>query len=392
MEERRFAKRLQNMGGNVIREILKLTQQPDIISFAGGNPAADTFPSEILAEISREVILRDRNVLQYGTTEGYMPLREYVADWVKSIGINAKPTDVLIMSGSQQGLDLLGKAFLDPGDKVVVESPTYLAALQIFKTYQASFSVVRCDANGVDIDELEATIVRDKPKIVYLVPTFQNPTGITLSLERRRQVAELVAKYEVVTIEDDPYGLLRYEGEELPSIKSFDKNGEIVYFGSFSKLVSPGLRVGFAIGSTAIIQKMTIGKQGTDVHTSNLSQVMIHEFCKRGLLMPHIEDIKVKYARKLAIMKEQLKLFPDNIEWTSPQGGLFIWGELPESVDATELLQEALKEKVAFVPGASFYAEGGHANTIRLNFSNASEEMIREGMTRLAKVYNEFVQ
>ena len=392
MEESRFAKRLQNMGGNAIRELLKVTQRPDIISFAGGNPAPDTFPAKQLGEIAQEVLARDRNILQYGTTEGYAPLREFVAGWVGDIGIDASPSDVLITSGSQQGIDLLGKAMLNPGDKVVLEDPTYLAALQIFRTYEGTFITVPSDANGVLLEELEEAISREKPSLVYLVPTFQNPTGITLSLERRKKLAEIVARYSVITIEDDPYGRLRYSGEALPAIKSFDHNGEIVYLGSFSKLVSPGLRVGFAIASPALLQKMVIGKQSTDVHTSNLSQVMVYEFCKRGLLAPHLEESRAKYARKLEIMTEQLSLFPDNIKWTSPEGGLFIWGELPETMDATKLFSAALEEKVAFVPGTSFFAGGGHTNTIRLNFSNASEDMIREGMQRLARVYAGFVQ
>ncbi len=392
MEESRYARRLQNMGGNAIRELLKVTQRPDIISFAGGNPAPDTFPAEQLGEIAQEVLAADRNILQYGTTEGYMPLREYIATWVRDLGIGVTAANVLITSGSQQGIDLLGKAFLNPGDKVVLEDPTYLAALQIFRTYEGTFITVPSDTDGVLLDKLDASLAREKPALVYLVPTFQNPTGITLSLKRRQDLAEIVARHCVVTIEDDPYGRLRYRGESLPAIKSFDQNGEIVYLGSFSKLISPGLRVGFAIAAPSILQKMVIGKQSADVHTSNLSQIMIYEFCRRGLLEPHLEESQAKYARKLAIMTEQLSLFPKNIKWTSPEGGLFIWGELPEAMDATKLFTAALEEKVAFVPGTSFFAGGGHKNTIRLNFSNASEEMIREGMQRLAKVYAMFVE
>ena len=392
MEESRYARRLQNMGGNAIRELLKVTQRPDIISFAGGNPAPDTFPAEQLGEIAQEVLAADRNILQYGTTEGYMPLREYIATWVRDLGIGVTAANVLITSGSQQGIDLLGKAFLNPGDKVVLENPTYLAALQIFRTYEGTFITVPSDTDGVLLDKLDASLAREKPALVYLVPTFQNPTGITLSLKRRQDLAEIVARHCVVTIEDDPYGRLRYRGESLPAIKSFDQNGEIVYLGSFSKLISPGLRVGFAIAAPSILQKMVIGKQSADVHTSNLSQIMIYEFCRRGLLEPHLEESQAKYARKLAIMTEQLSLFPKNIKWTSPEGGLFIWGELPEAMDATKLFTAALEEKVAFVPGTSFFAGGGHKNTIRLNFSNASEEMIREGMQRLAKVYAMFVE
>ncbi|MDP3059079.1 MAG: PLP-dependent aminotransferase family protein [bacterium] len=391
MEESRFAKRMQNVAGNVIRELLKLTQQPDIISFAGGMPAVESFPSELLADIASDVLRKDKSILQYGTTEGLWPLREYIAHWVKDIGIVASPSDVLITSGSQQGIDLLSKAMLDPGEKVVVESPTYLAAIQIFKTYEASFLVAHGDNNGVNVDELDEIIRHEKPKIVYLVPTFQNPTGITMSLERRQEIGKMLAKHQVVFVEDDPYGRLRYAGIALPSIKSFDASNQVTYVGSFSKIVSPGIRVGFTIAPAPLLRKMVIGKQGTDVHTSNLSQALVYEFCRRGLIAPHLASINAMYTRKLAVMKECLKMFPDNIKWTSPEGGLFIWGVLPEGINAAKLLEASLKEKVAFIPGETFFVEGGHQNTIRLNFSHASEELIREGMGRLARVYATFI-
>lgn len=388
MEESRFAKRLQNMAGNVIRELLKLTQQPDIISFAGGLPAQDSFPAEQLADIAQDVIRNNPSILQYGTTEGYAPLREYIADWVKDIGIDARPEEVLITSGSQQGIDLISKALLDPTDKVAVESPTYLAAIQIFKTYEASFVVVHGDQSGVSVEELDEVITREKPKLVYLVPTFQNPTGITISLDKRKALGALLSKHQVVLVEDDPYGRLRYSGDILPAIKSFDRSNQIAYFGSFSKIVSPGIRVGFAIAPAPLLRKMVIGKQGTDVHTSNLSQAIVYEFCRRGLLAPHIAQINKSYGRKLEVMRECLAMLPSDIKWTTPEGGLFIWGEFPEHINATRLLEAAVKEKVAFVPGESFFVEGGHANTARFNFSNASEESIREGFRRLAQVFS----
>jgi len=376
------------MAGNVIRELLKLTQQPDIISFAGGLPSQDSFPAELLAEIASDVIRKNPNILQYGTTEGYGPLREWIADWVKGIGIIAKPEDVLITSGSQQGIDLMAKALLDPGDKVVMESPTYLAAIQILKTYEASFAVVHGDKDGIFVDELERLLVEEKPKLVYLVPTFQNPTGITLSLARRKELGHMLSKHQVIVIEDDPYGRLRFSGEPLPAIKSFDGSDQVAYFGSFSKIVSPGIRVGFAIAPSPVLRKMVIGKQGTDVHTSNLSQAIVYEFCRRGLLEPHIASINEQYGRKLAVMRECLAMLPAEIKWTNPEGGLFLWAEFPERINSVKLFEAAVKEKVAFVPGDSFYVEGGHANTARFNFSNASEESIREGFRRLAKVFN----
>ncbi|MBT9156151.1 MAG: 2-aminoadipate transaminase [Firmicutes bacterium] len=390
MNEQRFARRLRNMQGNVIREILKLTQQPDIISFAGGLPAPDSFPAEELAEIARQVLQNDRSILQYGTTEGYGPLREFVADWVKGVGITAKAEDVMITSGSQQGIDLIAKAMLDPGEKVVVESPTYLAAIQILRTYETSFAVVHNDHAGVLVDELEAAIAKEKPKLAYLVPTFQNPTGITLSVARRRAIGEMLGRHEVILIEDDPYGRLNFTGELLPAIKSFDESHQIAYFGSFSKIISPGLRVGFAIAPPPLLRKMVIGKQGTDIHTCNLSQAMVYEFCRRGLLEPHIARVARGYSRKLKVMQECLALLPEGIKWTEPEGGLFIWGELPPHIDAVKLLELAVREKVAFIPGESFFVEGGGKNTLRLNFSNATEANIRLGFSRLAKALAEY--
>jgi len=383
LSEIRYADRLRNMQGNVIREILKLTQQPDVISFAGGLPSSDSFPAEILADISREVILKQRELLQYGTTEGLLPLREFIANWVQEIGIKATPDEVIITSGSQQGIDLIAKAMIDKGEAAVVESPTYLAAIQILKTYEASFVVVHGDQDGVNVAELEETVARINPKLVYLVPTFQNPSGITMSLERRAAIGAMLQRYNVVLVEDDPYGRLSFTGTLMPAIKSFDVSQRVVYLGSFSKLIAPGLRLGFAVGDPSILRKMVIGKQGTDVHTNNLAQAMVYEFCRRGHLDGHIDGIRAQYAKKLRVMQECLKELPSDIKWTVPTGGLFIWGELPEGMDASELLRTAVKEKVAFIPGESFFVEGGHKNTMRLNFSNATPENIREGFRRL---------
>ncbi len=390
MNEQRFAKRIRNLQGNVIRDILKLTQQPDIISFAGGLPAPDMFPVEELGEIACEVLQRDRSVLQYGTTEGYGPLREFVADWVKGAGVTAGAEDVIITSGSQQGIDLIAKAMLDPGEKVVVESPTYLAAIQILRTYEAGFAVVHHDHEGVLVDELDAVIAQENPKLVYLVPTFQNPTGITLSVERRKVIGQMLSRHEAILIEDDPYGRLNFTGQVLPAIKSFDVSGQVAYFGSFSKIISPGLRVGFVIAPAPLLRKMVIGKQGVDIHTSNLSQALVYEFCRRGMLEPHIARVALNYSKKLKVMQECLTLLPSGIKWTEPQGGLFIWGELPAHIDAVKLLEVAVREKVAFIPGESFFVEGGGKNTLRLNFSNATEENIRLGFSRLAKALAEY--
>ncbi|MFZ5753530.1 MAG: PLP-dependent aminotransferase family protein [Bacillota bacterium] len=393
MYQQMFSRAVANATGNVIREILKLTQQPDVISFAGGLPSPDAFPGEELQEIAAQIIGKYKNeVLQYGTSEGYLPLRQFVAGWVKEKGIEAEAADVLIISGSQQGIDLLGKTFINPGDGILLENPTYLAAIQIFNVYQGKFNLVNTDEQGLIPASLRAAAEKSTNKLVYLVPTFQNPTGTTLSLARRREIAGMLEELGLVLVEDDPYGDLRYSGDPLPAIKAYDQQNRVVYLGSFSKIISPGLRVGFAIGPREILGKMVIGKQTTDVHTSNLSQMIIYEFCRQGLLTPHIASVREKYGRKRDLMLELLdKYFPEEVTWTKPEGGLFIWAELPQGVSSTELLQEAVKEKVAFIPGDCFFPAGGGENTIRLNFSNASPEEIETGISRLGKVMKKYL-
>ncbi|MFZ5944400.1 MAG: PLP-dependent aminotransferase family protein [Bacillota bacterium] len=391
-----FADRLKNMSGNVIREILKLIQQPDMISFGGGMPSSDAFPMDEVKEIISEIIgSADTNILQYSSSEGYQPLREFIAGWLGEKGIRATADEVLILSGSQQGIDLAAKAFLNTGDKVIVENPTYLAALQIFKTYEAQFTIAEVDSEGVSIDSLKQALSKeqDAAKLLYLVPTFQNPTGLTMSETRRKEVINLVKDYNITVVEDDPYGSLNYTGESIPALKSFDQNGQSVYLGSFSKIISPGLRVGYAVAPKEILNKMIIGKQATDVHTSNLSQMIVYEFCKRGLLEPHINKIIAAYKEKRDLMLKCMEeYFPAEVTWTKPAGGLFIWARLPEGVSSTDLLQQAVKEKVAFIPGNSFYATGGGENTIRLNFSNASKADIEKGIQKLGGVINNYLQ
>lgn len=387
MTDFKFASRMEGMTGNVIREILKLTQEPDIISFAGGLPSPESFPAEELSALAQEVLLSDGPMtLQYGTTEGYMPLREHIAEWVSERGIGATVGNVLILSGSQQGIDLAARAFIDPGDVVLVESPTYLAALHIFRSYEARFQMVPSDDMGMQVDALEEIIQRAHPKLIYVVPTFQNPTGVTMVLERRKKLAEIAARYDIVVIEDDPYSDLRYSGERIPPLKSFDQAGNIIYLGSYSKIISPGLRCGFAVAHPTVLRKMVIGKQANDVHTSNLSMRLVYEYSVRGLLKPHIEKIcaqyKVKRDRMLAAIEAN---FPAGTEWTRPDGGLFIWVRVPEGIDAVKVLEEAIKDKVAFIPGSPFFADGSGQNTMRLNFSNASLSAIDEGMERLGR-------
>lgn len=382
--QRQFADRLDGITGSAIREIFKLLADPHIISFAGGNPDPSTFPKQELQEISDELLASQAaTVLQYGITEGWPSLRESIADMVLRRGISVQPANVLTLTGSSQGIDLLARVFLNPGDTVLVESPTFLGALQTFRTYQANLVPVEMDEGGVILEELERKMALYAPKLLYIIPTFQNPSGRTLDKSRREKVARLAEQYGVVVIEDDPYGDLRYEGESLPSIKSFDDAGQVVHLLSFSKIISPGLRVGAAVGDGDILAKMVICKQGADTHTSNLSQAMVDAYIRRGGLWRHVEQVCEQYKEKRDIMLERLEAL--NIAHTVPQGGLFIWGELPQGTDAKEVLQTAVEKGVAFIPGTHFYAAGGHENTFRLNFSNATVENIRRGMDLFAQ-------
>jgi len=390
----RFAKRFENLSGSAVREILKLTQQKDIISFGGGMPSADSFPVDELAKLAADTFAdHGEQMLQYGTSEGYQPLREWIAGWLKAKGWNVTVDNILIISGSQQGLDLTSKAFLDPGDQVVIESPSYLSAFQIFNSYQASYLAVPSDDQGMKMDELEKVLVNNNPKLIYSIPTFQNPTGITMTLERRKQLIELANKYDVIIIEDDPYGYLRYSGEPVPSLKALDTEGRVIYLGSFSKIVAPGLRVGFAVADPAILGKMVIGKQATDVHTSNLSQQIVYRYCSQGMLEPHIEKICAMYkAKRDAMLAAMDRHFPKEVTWTRPEGGLFIWCTLPEGLVSAELLKEAVAKKVAFIPGAPFYLGGQGQNMMRLNFSNAEMDLIDEGIKRIGEVLTDAVK
>lgn len=388
-----FSRALSGMQGNIIREIAKQTAQPGFISFAGGNPSADTFPAEELADIAAEVLVKKKvETLQYGVTEGYLPLREWIAGWVKEKGINATPAQIQITTGSQQGIDLLSKVFLNPGDRVLVEDPTYLAAIQIFRVYEAVFDTIASDEDGLIIESLQEAAEKDPHKLLYLVPGFQNPTGRTITDERRRRIPDILAEHNLIMIEDDPYGDLRYSGEAIPPVKAYDTENRIVYLGSFSKILAPGLRVGYAIGDPEIMKKLAVGKQTADLHGCSLTQVMIDEFLRRGLLPAHLERLRAVYKKKRDLMLQLLDAhFPAEVSWTKPDGGLFIWMILPNELSSMELLQKALQEKIAFIPGGSFFARGGGSCTLRLNFSNANEEQMEKGLARLGKITKDFI-
>ncbi len=375
-----FAHRFDNVSGSAIREIFKIIAQPGMISFAGGNPSLNALPDKLVSELAVDVLAQNgKAILQYGATEGYAPflesLRAYVADMLK-----CEIPAVLPVTGSTQAMDLLCKAMIDPGDTILVENPSFLGNLQCMKLYQANLVPVESDGDGLLTDDLEAKIRQYHPKMLYTIPTFQNPTGKTLPADRRKRIAELANEYHVVVAEDDPYRDLRYTGSPLPSIKSFDTDGWVVFLGSFSKIISPGLRVGYVAGDPAIIRKCTVGKQSTDVHTANLNQAIVDQFIRRNLLPGHIASICAEYGKKMKLMLDQLSAFPGGVSFTKPEGGLFIWAELPENISALDLLNKAIEKKVAFVPGTHFCVGGGHENTLRLNFSNSTEEQIITGM------------
>lgn len=382
----KFADRMANMNGTATREIFKLLSRPEIISFAGGLPAKECLPLKEIADITQELLASaDVSLLQYGTTEGFLSLRQRLVEYVRDVGITGIDTDnTLVISGGQQGIDLLSKALLNKGDVVLVEDPTYLAVLPIIDSYEGRAVGVKAGAEGLDLDDLEKKIVAYKPKLLYVVPTFSNPTGRTYTEENRKAIAKLTAKYGIVVLEDDPYGKLRFSGKAVPSLKSFDADNNVVYISSFSKIISPGLRVGVAVGDKAILRKMAIGKQGTDLHTSNLAQKIVEKYLEKGYLTPNVEKSLPLYLRRKTAMIDAIeKYMPAEFRHTDPDGGLFIWGELPAGVDTVKLLPAALECNVAYIQGQVFYADGSGLNTIRLNYSNADPEQIDKGIHAL---------
>lgn len=400
--EYRFAHRTKSMRSSVIRELLKLTEQPDIISFAGGLPAPEVFPLEKFQQACNAVLSQQGGLaLQYGATEGFTPLREMIARHTTRYGIEIMTQNVQITSGSQQALDLIGRLFINRGDYIVVESPTYMGALQAWNAYGAQYISVPSDENGMIVDELEAAL-RVGPKFIYVLPNFQNPSGTTLSLERRKKLVEIADKYGVPIVEDDPYGQLRYEGEHLPSVVTLDSefrgpngghySGNVIYLSTFSKLLAPGLRLAWVVAPPEVIRKMVMTKQGADLHTATFNQMVAYEVAKGGFLDEHVKIIRATYKERRDVMLEMMdELFPPEVRYTRPQGGMFLWGIMPENMDAAEVFKLAVQKKVAFVPGAPFHANGGGDNTMRINFSFSSPDTIREGVTRLSLTLKEML-
>lgn len=393
-----YSDRVKDLGGNAIREIFKLLQDPDVISFAGGFPTKSTLPTALISDITAKLMAGDsaQDILQYGETEGYRPLRRTAIDYVKRYGIEGIDIDnTLIISGGQQGIDLIFKTFVNKGDVVLVEDPTYLASLHILKTYQGVPVGVKANDDGLDIADLESKIIKYSPKVLYIVPTFSNPTGKTYSVQNRKAIAEITAKHNVIVLEDDPYSELRFSGERVPSIKSFDKAGNVVYITSFSKTLAPGLRTGIAIGDKQIIRKMTIGKQATDVHTCLLSQAIINYFLTHYSMDERLDELKkVYYEKKTAMIEAIKKYMPPQFKYTNPDGGLFIFGEFDESlgINTLELFPEVVRQyKVAYVSGHSFFAAEDKFNTLRLNYSNASLQQIDDGVRKLGEFFSKVI-
>jgi len=389
----RFARRLDAMKASEIRELLKVTQRPEVISFGGGLPAPELFPIEDLKAVAADVLDREgARALQYSTTEGHPGLREHIARRMSAgLGTSFDASQILITSGSQQGLDLTGKLFLDEGDEVLCESPTYLGAINAFRAYQPRFVEVATDDEGMVPADLERRLVgARRARFVYAVPNFQNPSGRTWSLERRRVLLDAAARHGLVVVEDDPYGQLCYEGATPPALAALARDVPVVYLGTFSKIFCPGMRVGWLAAPREIYEKYALAKQGADLHTSTLAQYQLLAYLERFDIDASIARIREVYRRRRDAMLRALEAqCPPGVGWTHPRGGLFLWVTLPEGVSARDALRRALEQDVAFVPGGSFYPDGGHENTLRLNFSNMPEERITEGVRRLGAVLRE---
>ncbi|HTP09874.1 MAG TPA: PLP-dependent aminotransferase family protein [Anaerolineae bacterium] len=392
----RYALRTHSMSSSVIRELLKFTQQPDLISFAGGLPAPELFPIEEM-KAACDVVLSEAGPqsLQYSTTEGYTPLREMLVRHMARYGIKVELDNIIITSGSQQALDLIGKMLINPGDTVLTENPTYLGALQAFTAYQAQYVTVPLDDEGLQVSHLEAAL-RTGPKFMYILPNFHNPAGVTLSLTRRYDLIALAEEYGIPIVEDDPYGQLRFEGEHLKPLVVLDSEyegcngdggytGNVIYTSTFSKTLAPGLRLGWIVAPKDVVTKIVQMKQGTDLQTSTFDQMVAYEVARGGFLDQHVRRIREVYrGRRDLMLKTMEECFPPGVSWTRPQGGLFLLVTTPESINTVDLLKDAIQQKVAFVPGYSFHPNGGGHNTMRLNFSNATEEQIVEGIRRLS--------
>jgi len=386
--QKKYCERVGHMYGSMTRKLMHLIADPDVISFGGGLPASDLFPLERVKQVVDDTLESDgAAILQYGTSEGYGPLRRAVAERYVQRGFDITDENVLVTSGAQQGIDLVSKILIDKGDAVLVEDPTFLTALQAFSLFQARYLTVPVDGEGMRVDLLPEILRDNDVKFIYVMPNFQNPSGVTISLERRKELLKTAQQYGVPILEDDPYGELRYSGEALPTLKELDDGEQVMYLSSFSKVLSPGMRVCALIAPDEVMGKLVFAKQAADLHTDNLAQRIVYGFLERDFLDPHIQVIINSYRRRRDAMLEAMdRHFPAEVSWTKPDGGIFLWVTLPEGMDAMDLFERAVRAKVAYVPGSCYYANGGGDNKMRLNFSASDEERIELGIQRLAKV------
>ncbi|TWT13156.1 PLP-dependent aminotransferase family protein [Planomicrobium sp. CPCC 101079] len=385
----KFAKRARSLEASDMRIILTAGERPELISFAGGLPAPELFPIEALKAASEAVLTEEGPAsLQYSATEGYTPLRQKIIARMNTIGIPAELSQIMITSGSQQAIDLTGRLLLDEGDTIICESPTYLAAINAFKTYEANFVDVEMDEDGMIMEALEKRL-QENPhaKFIYTIPDFQNPTGRTLSLERRKRMIELANQYDVLILEDNPYGAIRLSGTAIPPVKHFDTEGRVIYLSSFSKIFAPGLRLGWICADEVFIEKYIALKESSDMHSDGFAQRLTAKYMEQNDIEEHIKNIKIVYRKRCMTMIDCIdQYFPKTISYVKPEGGLFLWIELPAAIDARKISLECLENNVAVIPGAAFFANKAQTNTLRLNFSNTSEDRIKEGMKRIGKV------
>jgi 2-aminoadipate transaminase len=393
-----FAERTQVMRSSAMRDLMAITARPEVISLAGGLPDTSTFPAQsFAAQMTRIAQESVAEALQYGPTEGFEETRDCILEVMGAEGMLPDPEDVIVTTGGQQAIDLVCKTLVDPGDPVICEAPTYPGAVPVFCSYQADVIQIECDGDGMRLDELEAVLARldaegRRPKFIYSVPSFQNPAGVTLSLERRRRLVELARHHELLIAEDNPYGLLRYEGDPLPPLYQLDGGDYVIYLGTFSKILSPGIRMGWAVAPPPVMEKIVLGKQASDLCSSTLTQYFVREYFAEGRWRDYIASLVELYRGRRDVMLDALaEHFPPQATWTEPEGGLFIWATLPDYIDTSDLLARALRENVAFVPGQAAYVDGRGANSMRLNFSGVTEDEIREGVRRIGKVIGEQV-
>ncbi|HDP96449.1 MAG TPA: PLP-dependent aminotransferase family protein [Euryarchaeota archaeon] len=391
-----YSYRARNLVASEIREILKLMTDPEIISFAGGMPNPDTFPTSIILEITEELLLQPPSeTLQYGITEGQTSLRSTLADLMEKRGAPCEPENIVVTSGAQQGIDLASQLLLESGRTVITESPTFIAAIIGFRGYGADIHGIPLDREGIVIDLLDDRLKKharsdSRPTMVYVIPNFQNPSGVTMSEGRRRSLIDVANEHDLVILEDDPYYDLRFEGDHQKPVKAFDDVGRVIYAGSFSKILSPGLRIGWITAAEPVARKIAMIKQTVDVCTNVLSQGIANEYISRGHLERHLPKIRELYGHKRDVMLSSLEQnFPDGATWTRPEGGMFLWVELPEAMDTDNLQKHALERKVAFVPGRLFFPDGSGKNTMRLSFSHPAEDKIKVGIARLGEIIRE---